>query len=297
MAARRRMCIAASRRSWKSSRRCRTRPTPPPTRTTRSRSPRRRRSPPARRCPRTAAPRPVAHGPIDRQTGLERRTEPVERRNEPVERPTEPVERHTEPVERRARSRLRQGSAHRAGRREGARRPGHRQAAQPAQAHRAAGRAPLPVAVTFATLWAAALSYLRSPPSSVWPARWRARAASVGAAHAGLAGWLLGHGVPIGTSIGELGLAPLVLTMLVVWRLNRAGLHVTRAIGARRSGSIGQALLVASRPACSMRCSARWPRSASTAAAPMWCRPAPRSTSSCSAWPARWPGRCAAPMR
>jgi hypothetical protein len=66
-----------------------------------------------------------------------------------------------------------------------------------------------------------------------------------GAAHGGLAGWLLGHGVPIGTSTGPLGLAPLLLTVLVVWRLNRAGLHVTRAIGARRSGSVGDALLVA----------------------------------------------------
>ena len=40
------------------------------------------------------------------------------------------------------------------------------------------------------------------------------------------------------------GWPPLLLTLLVVWRLNRAGLHVTRAIGARRSGSIGDALLV-----------------------------------------------------
>jgi hypothetical protein len=50
--------------------------------------------------------------------------------------------------------------------------------------------------------------------------------------------------VPIGTSIGTLGLPPLLLTMLVVWRLNRAGLHVTRAIGARHSGSTGTSLLV-----------------------------------------------------
>jgi len=66
-----------------------------------------------------------------------------------------------------------------------------------------------------------------------------------GAAKAGLAGWLLGHGVPIGTPIGPLGLAPLLLTLLVGWRLNRAGLHVTRAIGARRSAAPRDALLVA----------------------------------------------------
>ena len=40
-------------------------------------------------------------------------------------------------------------------------------------------------------------------------------------------------------------LAPLLLTLLAGWRLNRAGLHVTRAIGARRSGSPRDALLVA----------------------------------------------------
>ncbi|HET6479944.1 MAG TPA: DUF6350 family protein, partial [Actinoplanes sp.] len=53
------------------------------------------------------------------------------------------------------------------------------------------------------------------------------------------------HGVPIGTSIGSLGLAPLLLSALILWRLNWAGLHVTRAVGARRSGSTGRALSVA----------------------------------------------------
>ena len=77
----------------------------------------------------------------------------------------------------------------------------------------------------------------RWPRSSAWPARWKAPAGSAGRPGAGLAGWLLGHGVPIGTPIGPLGLAPLLLTLLVGWRLNRAGLHVTRAIGARRSGA------------------------------------------------------------
>ena len=105
-------------------------------------------------------------------------------------------------------------------------------------------RAPLPLAAAFATIWAALLSYL--PVAAVIGlARTIEGAGGLGAAaHAGLAGWLLGHGVPIGTSIGALGLAPLLLTTLVVWRLNRAGLHVTRAIGARHSGRIGDALLV-----------------------------------------------------
>src|SRR4051812_5334737 len=125
------------------------------------------------------------------------------------------------------------------GRRETVKVPGQRPpAARPS-------RAPLPVAAAFATLWAALLSYL--PVAAVIGlARTLEGAGGLGgAAHAGLAGWLLGHGVPIGTSIGALGLAPLLLTLLIVGRLNRAGLHVTRAIGARHSGSVGDALLVA----------------------------------------------------
>ena len=107
------------------------------------------------------------------------------------------------------------------------------------------GRPPLLVAAGFATLWAALLSYL--PVFAVIGlARTLEGAGGLGgAAKAGLAGWLLGHGVPLGTSIGSLSLPPLLLTLLVVWRLNRAGLHVTRAIGARHSGSPRAALLVA----------------------------------------------------
>jgi hypothetical protein len=108
-----------------------------------------------------------------------------------------------------------------------------------------AGRAPLIVAAAFATLWAALLSFV--PVAAVIGlARTLEGAGGLGGATmAGLAGWLLGHGVPIGTSIGPLALAPLLLTLLAAWRLNRAGLHVTRAIGARRTGSPRSALLVA----------------------------------------------------
>jgi hypothetical protein len=105
--------------------------------------------------------------------------------------------------------------------------------------------APLPVAALFATVWAALLTYLPVAGVIGLARTLEGSGGLVAAAHAGLAGWLLGHGVPIGTSIGPLGLAPLLLTVLIVWRLNRAGLHVTRAIGARRSGSFGRALLVA----------------------------------------------------
>ncbi|MDY7087844.1 MAG: DUF6350 family protein [Actinomycetota bacterium] len=106
-------------------------------------------------------------------------------------------------------------------------------------------RAPLPVAAAFATLWAALLSYLPVAAVIGLARTLEGSGGLAGAAHAGLAGWLLGHGVPIGTSIGSLGLPPLLLSMLVAWRLNRAGLHVTRAVGARRSGSTARALSVA----------------------------------------------------
>src|SRR5690349_19285693 len=108
-----------------------------------------------------------------------------------------------------------------------------------------AQRAPLPVAVAFATTWAALLCYLPVAAVIGLARTLEGEGGLGGAAHAGLAGWLLGHGVPIGTSIGPLGLPPLLLTMLIMWRLNRAGLHVTRAIGSRRSGKIGDTLLVA----------------------------------------------------
>jgi len=124
------------------------------------------------------------------------------------------------------------------GRRETVRLPGRRTGG-------GRGRAPLVVAAGFATVWAALLSYV--PVTAVIGlARTLEGAGGLGGAtHAGLAGWLLGHGVPINTSIGPLALAPLLLTLLVTWRLSRAGVHVTRAIGARHSGSPGAALRVA----------------------------------------------------
>ena len=108
-----------------------------------------------------------------------------------------------------------------------------------------AGRAPLIVAAGFAAVWAALVSYV--PVAAVIGlARMLQGAGGLGgAARAGLAGWLLGHGVPIGTSIGPLALAPLLVTLLAVARLDRAGVHVTRAIGARRTGSWRTAVLVA----------------------------------------------------
>jgi hypothetical protein len=146
-----------------------------------------------------------------------------------LDRPTERVEHRTTVLDDAA-----------LGRRETVKVPGPRR--PPAER---SGRAPLAVAAGFATLWAALWSYV--PVFVVIGlARTLEGAGGLGgAAEAGSAAWLLGHGVPIGTSIGPLALAPLLLTLLVVWRLHRAGLHVTRAIGARHSGSIRAALTVA----------------------------------------------------
>ncbi|WP_435829890.1 cell division protein PerM [Micromonospora costi] len=107
------------------------------------------------------------------------------------------------------------------------------------------GRAPLAVAAAVAAVGAALTSYL--PVTVVLGlAQLSEDAGSVtGALRAGLAGWLLGHGVPLGTDAGPLGLTPLALTALVVWRLARAGVHVSRAIGARGGRSPRQALTAA----------------------------------------------------
>ncbi|WDZ85238.1 DUF6350 family protein [Micromonospora cathayae] len=107
------------------------------------------------------------------------------------------------------------------------------------------GRAPLVVAATVAAGWAAVTSYL--PVVVVLGlVQWSEDAGSPGGAlRAGLAGWLLGHGVPLDTGAGPLGVAPLALTALVVWRLTRAGVHTTRALGARGSRDVRPAFVAA----------------------------------------------------
>jgi hypothetical protein len=107
------------------------------------------------------------------------------------------------------------------------------------------GRAPLAVAAAFATLWAALLSYLPVAVAMGFARSFEGAGGILGSARVGLGAWLLGHGVPLGTTVGPVGLTPLLLTLLAVWRLNRAGVHVTRAVGARNSGSIIAAVTVA----------------------------------------------------
>lgn len=106
-------------------------------------------------------------------------------------------------------------------------------------------RAPLAVAAGVAAGWAAITSCL--PVVVVlWLFQLSEDAATLlGAVRAGLAGWLLGHGVPLATGAGPVGLAPLALTVLALWRLSRAGVHTSRAIGARGSRSPSRTLVAA----------------------------------------------------
>lgn len=107
------------------------------------------------------------------------------------------------------------------------------------------GRAPLVVAAGVAAGWAALTSYL--PVALVLGlAQLSEDAGSLaGALRVGLAGWLLGHGVPLQTAAGPLGLVPLLLCGLALWRLTRAGVHTSRAMGARGGRSPRQALTAA----------------------------------------------------
>jgi hypothetical protein len=115
----------------------------------------------------------------------------------------------------------------------------------PRQRPAAIRRAPLAVAAAVAATVAALASYV--PVAVVlWLAQLTEGAGSVGgAARAGLGGWLLAHGVPLDTGAGQLGLAPLALTLLALWRLARAGVHTSRAVGARQGGTPRQAAIVA----------------------------------------------------
>jgi hypothetical protein len=101
------------------------------------------------------------------------------------------------------------------------------------------------VAAAVATLWAALVSFL--PVAVVLGlVQFTDGAATLGGAiRLGLAGWLLGHGVPLETGAGPLGLPPLALALFAAWRVARAGVHTSRAIGARHHGSPRQALTVA----------------------------------------------------
>jgi hypothetical protein len=99
-------------------------------------------------------------------------------------------------------------------------------------------RAPLPVAAAVTSVWAALVSLAPVVGVVLLVHIVDGSTASVGRLlRLGLAGWLLAHGTPLDTGIGPVRLVPLLLTAFAVWRVSRAGVHTTRAIGGRRSGS------------------------------------------------------------
>ncbi|MFC5005905.1 DUF6350 family protein [Dactylosporangium cerinum] len=99
---------------------------------------------------------------------------------------------------------------------------------------RPARRAPLILAATVTTLWAALVTLV---PALV--VVWLLHAMDSSGAplwqilRVGSAGWLLAHWVPLDTGIGPVSLAPLALTAVAAWRVYRAGVHTARAVGAR----------------------------------------------------------------
>lgn len=109
--------------------------------------------------------------------------------------------------------------------------------------------APLPVAALVNTGWAALLVLAPLVLLTV-AARSAEGAVAWGLSlRFALAGWLLGHGVPItvpvNDQLGTMELAPLALTVFALWRVNRAGVHTIRAMGALGSGSVRHAVLSA----------------------------------------------------
>ncbi len=67
-------------------------------------------------------------------------------------------------------------------------------------------------------------------------------ASTAAAVRFAVTGWLLAHGVPVMAPHGPVGLVPLALTALIVWRLVRAGAHTARATGAT-PGEAGHAVV------------------------------------------------------
>jgi hypothetical protein len=96
------------------------------------------------------------------------------------------------------------------------------------------------VAAAVASAWAAVISY-----GSVLALAVVATAGSGegfgGVARFAVGGWLLSHGVPMRVSGDQVTLVPLAFAVLAAWRLTRAGVHTSRAIGGHLSRSVGPA--------------------------------------------------------
>jgi uncharacterized protein DUF6350 len=141
----------------------------------------------------------------------------------------------------------------------------------------ARSRAPLPVAAGVAAGWAALVSFV---PVAVFAILLQAAEAGpftvAGPVRVASGGWLLAHGVPLQGSSGQVGLAPLALTALAAWRVVRAGVHVTRARGARGGGSVRQAMAAAAAVAVGYALTGAL--AAMVAGGPGWRVPVPRAT-------------------
>src|SRR5262249_21171760 len=116
---------------------------------------------------------------------------------------------------------------------------------QPVARASAAGGAPLAVAALVNTLWAALLCVAVMIVLVVFGRLSLGQGPNGTEIPVALAGWLLSQGVPIKAAIGQIALAPLTVGLLALWRLNRAGVHTARGIGARDSGSVPKALAAA----------------------------------------------------
>lgn len=101
--------------------------------------------------------------------------------------------------------------------------------------------APLPLAALVAAVWASVVSY--APVVALaYVGAWGSGASTAGVARVSAAAWLLAHGVPVQTPAGSITLVPLALTALAAWRVARAGVHASRAIGGHRHRRLGRAL-------------------------------------------------------
>lgn len=102
-------------------------------------------------------------------------------------------------------------------------------------------RAPLALAAPVAAVWAAVVSYIPLALLSIVGSLGSGGTA-IGGARFALAAWLLGHGVPITTPTDRITLAPLAVSALAAWRVARAGVHASRAVGGPSNRSVRPAL-------------------------------------------------------
>jgi Family of unknown function (DUF6350) len=122
--------------------------------------------------------------------------------------------------------------------------PPHRAPPIPPTRSPAGRRAPVLLAAAVTATWAAIVSYAAVLAVVALLVLVSGGAPVPVVLRFGTGGWLLAHGVPLSTGAGPFGLTPLAVSALAAWRVNRAGVHTARAVGARRAGS-------ASRPAAS----------------------------------------------